>query len=186
MASVELVSPFDGMLRQVADGRYDLCFFQRVPHPSAICCHSLGLHPHTVFMRRGHPALDDWGVDAWLRHPHIRIRMSGGKSPVDQSLDDAGLTRVGGPLLPHFMLAPAVLQNSDALFTVPYGVLSGMLDSYNLIAMPAPIPIPPIELALYFSRKLENEPASRWFREIVVSAFEQRMGEGAPLAEESS
>ena len=186
LASVELVQTSDSMLLDVAEGRHDVCFFRMVTPPQAVTCHSLAVHEHTVFMRRGHPALDDWGVDAWLRHPHIRIRMSGGKSPVDQSLDDAGLTRVGGPLLPHFMLAPAVLQNSDALFTVPYGVLSGMLDSYNLVAMPAPIPIPPIELALYFSRKLENEPASRWFREIVVSAFEQRMGEGAPLAEESS
>ena len=80
------------------------------------------------------------------------------------------------------MLAPAVLQQSDALFTAPYGVLSAMLESERLVARPAPMPISPIELALYFGRKTASEPSSQWFRDIVIAAFEQAMGTGAPAA----
>jgi DNA-binding transcriptional LysR family regulator len=179
--SVELIPPTPTMFRDVGDGHYDLGFFRVVPTDEAVICESLSSHPQTVFARRGHPALSDWGLDAWLSYPHIRIRVGEGHdSPVDVALRTLGRQRQFGPLLPHFMLAPPLLTQSDLLFTVPYGILADVVKPFDLVTAPCPLPLEPIEIALYRSRRLQRDPAISWFHSLAYDAFGATFGTQPP------
>ncbi|MEL6179550.1 MAG: LysR family transcriptional regulator [Myxococcota bacterium] len=170
---VELVPPSRGMLHDVALGRYDLAVAPvDAPHVEGTSSQPLASLPWVVFARRGHPAVDRWGLDAWLQYRHIRIRtVSQGPGPVDAAVTDR--KRRFGPVLPHFMLAPPLLAQSDLLLTVPFGVLADAVTPFGLVALPCPVPLEPLELALTRSLQCEQDLALTWFRNRVCDAVAQ-------------
>lgn len=176
MANVELVPTSDSMFHDVASGTYDVGIFRTMDVKEDVICHPLISHPQMVFMRREHPARQNWGLESWLAYPHIRIRITGGASPVDIRLSESGLTRTNGPVLPNFMMAPALLQHSDLFFTAPYGILSAFASQFDVVALPCPLDLPPIDLALYFSRRLQSDPESQWFGKLAAQAFMDIIG----------
>jgi len=62
------------------------------------------------------------------------------------------------------------------LLTVPHGVVAGVAERFGLVAMPCPIAIEPISLALYRSRQLQRDDASTWFAERVAAALDTTFG----------
>lgn len=182
---VELAAPSPSMLRDVADGRFDLAVAPlRDALPEGLLVEPLATMPWAVFARRAHPAAATWGLDAWLTHPHVRVRTAGSAvGPVDRAVAAAGVVRRPGPTLPHFMLAPPLLARSDMLLTVPYGVLADVAAGFGLAAQPCPIDLPPIEMALYRSARLERDPATTWFferaRAALVETFDRRLEDAA-------
>lgn len=46
-------------------------FFRNIDARVSVLQDLIGTLEHVVFARAGHPALDDWGLDAWLAYPHI-------------------------------------------------------------------------------------------------------------------
>ncbi len=175
---VELVSARRGVFGELVHGRHDLVI---APAASAdvegVLEEPLVQMDWAVFARQGHPALDDWGLDAWMAHRHVRVRtMREGQGPVDEALAAAGLERRPGPVLPHFMLVPPVLAQTDLLLTVPSGVLASMAPCFGLVMRPCPLELEPIALALYRSALQERDPGLRWFGERVRQAAAAAFG----------
>jgi len=170
---VELVPTQRGMLRDVADGRFDLGIYRGdMASTEGALSEPLTYLPFAVFARHNHPGIPDWNLETWTRYRHIRIRTGAkDRSLVDVVLEEMGRTRKLGPRIPHFMLAPPLLAKSNLLLTVPYGVLADVASNFNLAALPCPIPLRPIELALYSSPMLQQDPAIAWFRSLVKQAI---------------
>ncbi|MDX2014631.1 MAG: LysR family transcriptional regulator [Myxococcaceae bacterium] len=170
-ASVELVPPSPGMLRDVADGRVDVAIAPGTARADGVIGEPLASLDWVVFARRGHPAIAAWGLRAWARYPHLRVRTSSaGESPVDAAARTRGLTRRLGPALPHFLLAPPLLAQTDLLMTVPRAVLASVAVPFDLVALPCPVALAPIALSLFWGAAFDRDPAVCWFREAVRAA----------------
>ena len=163
-ATCELVSIGPDMFRDLALGRHDLVFFRNIDARTSVNQDPIGALEHVVFARAGHPALDDWGLDAWLAYPHIRIRMVGGPSPVSVGASESNLRRKSGPVVPSFLMTPPIIANTDALLTAPYGVLRSIINHHDIVVRPCPTSIDDIHLTLFSGTDLD--PARRWFHSI--------------------
>lgn len=183
-SNVELLAPAREMLRDIAEGRFDLAFGPAdLPGAEGVIAETIATLPWAVFARRGHPAIERWGVDAWTAHPHIRIRTDSRRlGPVDVAVRMAGVERHRGPVLPHFLLAPPLLTRSDLLLSVPYGVLADIADRFDLVALPMPVPIKPLKMALFRSARLAHDAALDWFVGQVRPALSETFDRPLPAA----
>jgi len=171
-AGVELVPASPGMLRDVADGRVDLAIAPNsAPKGDGLRSEGLVSLDWAVYARADHPAVKSWGVRAWSAYPHVRVRTSsGGASPVDAAARAQKVKRRAGPYLPHFLLAPPLLARTDLLMTVPRAVLADVAPRFGLVALPCPVKLAPIELAMFWSAQLDRDPAITWFRKTLRQA----------------
>ncbi len=177
---VELITPGAGTFRDVAAGRHDLVVAPPRSDTDGLDSRHVATLPWVVFARRGHPAVKGWSEDAWLAYPHLRVRTSGrGSGPVDRALEARGRTRRGGPVLPHFLLAPPLLLSTDVLFTAPHGVLADVAERFDLVALPCPITLAPIEVSMFWSAQLAADPANVWFRGRIEAALGATFGADA-------
>jgi DNA-binding transcriptional LysR family regulator len=181
-AAVELVPAGPGMLRDVADGRVDVAIAPTsVAKLDGLCSTPLVALDWAVYARAGHPAARAWHVKAWAAYPHIRVRTSsGGESPVDIAARAQKLTRRPGPYLPHFLLAPPLLARTDLLMTVPRAVLADVAPRFGLVALPCPVPLPPVALSMFWSAQLDRDPAITWFRLVLGEATAEAFAPRAP------
>ena len=191
-AGVELVPAGPGMLRDVADGRVDVAIAPgSAPRSDGVRSESLVSLDWAVYARSDHPAVRAWGARAWSAYPHVRVRTSsGGESPVDVAARAQKLKRRAGPYLPHFMLAPPLLARSELLMTVPRAVLADVAPRFGLVALPCPVRLAPVELAVFWSAQLERDPAITWFRkalrEAAAEAFGKPAGASKPARERAT
>lgn len=172
-ASLEVLSPRSGMLREVAEGLVDLAVAPTQENtPDGLKHEPLGAFDWAVFARRQHPARRHWNLQTWARYPHIGIRTpSAGESPVDAAAAALKLKRHIGIYLPHFLMAPPLLSKSHLLMTVPRMALEDVARPHGLVMLPCPLKLKPIRLSLYWSALLENDAACAWFRMLVHSTL---------------
>jgi DNA-binding transcriptional LysR family regulator len=176
-AGVELVPPSPGMLRDVAESRVDLAVAPAAsPRTDGLRSAALPPLDWAVYARRGHPAIGSWGAKAWIAYPHVRVRTaSGSESPVDAAARARKLVRRTGPTLPHFLLAAPLLARTDLLMTVPRAVLAEVAPRFELVALPCPVKLAPITLALFWSAHLDRDPAITWLREMATAAMREAL-----------
>tara|TARA_R110002126_G_scaffold291724_2_gene455974 strand:- start:25430 stop:26326 length:897 start_codon:yes stop_codon:yes gene_type:complete len=75
---------------------------------------------YVVAMRCGHPAAEQFDLDAWLDFPHVVMSGQGEmQSPLDAQLAAMGRTRRVGAVLPSFQLIPPLLARTNHIAMVP-------------------------------------------------------------------
>lgn len=126
------------------------------------------------FARRGHPAFDDWNADAWSRNPHVLVGVAARVSnPIADAASAAGLDRIVGARVPHFMAVGPLLATTDLIATLPQ---IAFLDAHRLFALDMrspPFAIDPMPHALFWSSRLRADPASIWLRALVAKALRE-------------
>lgn len=125
----------------------------------------------TVLMRAGHPAADDWGLDAWLRWPHVVVGTGdGAPGLVDDALAAVGHRRRIGLVVPGFLTAPLVVARTDALFTAPAPFVDALAAPLGLARRPPPIALPRVPVVIAWPERLHGDAGHRWLRERVAAA----------------
>jgi DNA-binding transcriptional LysR family regulator len=135
-----------------------------------------------TYARRNHPAIDDWGLEAWTKWPHLKLRIGNDvPSPVEEiARGDGPQRRIGAWVNTGFAVAP-LIASTDMLATLPpIGIRQGLAE-FGLRVLEPPIPVPPMPVRFLWSARLRNDPGGHWFRTIVLDVFEeeQRKGEAA-------
>ena len=179
-ASVELMPVRGDVARDVVDGRYDILVAPpRKRADDGLASETIATLEWAVYARESHPAIARWGRRAWSRYPHVRVRTSGPNAsgapplgPVDHAANSAQIKRKLGPILPHFSLAPALLAKTDLLMTVPRAIFADIGPGLGLVALPCPIKLAPMVLAIHWSAMLDRDPALAWFRNTCRQALQ--------------
>jgi DNA-binding transcriptional LysR family regulator len=140
--------------------------------------------PYTrmTFARKGHPAAKNWGVEAWTKWPHIKVKLGNAiVSAVDQVATDGGPQRKIGAWIPSLFSVAPLLASSDLLATFPPLVMIDAVKPFNLCVLEPPVPIPPMPVRFLWCRRMTNDPGGAWFRKIVIEVFtkEQKRAEAA-------
>lgn len=134
---------------------------------------------YVCLMRDDHPsARNVLTLQRYVELPHIRIattRAGLGVSVVDHALTQRGLTRRIALTLPHFLVAPYVVAQSDHVITFPSRLADYFATFLPLRVVEPPLGLSNYTISLYWHERLERDPASRWLREQIV-AVSRRIG----------
>ena len=126
------------------------------------------------FVRKGHPAVSDWGPAAWRRYSHIQVAIGNEvRSPVDANQQPETSGRRIGALISEFAGVGPLLANTDMIATMPFELLAWDMQTYGLVPLPLLNPLPPFRVRFFWSSRTSNDPALVWVRELVLSAYLQ-------------
>jgi DNA-binding transcriptional LysR family regulator len=123
-----------------------------------------------ALVRRGHPASGQEAltIDALGAYPHLVASSTGEETSfVDAELAQHGLTRnvaLRAPLL----AAPTTLSQSDMIAVVGERTAIAIARVAPLDVLRLPFPSPDLFTAMLWHRRLDDVPAHRWLRRIVM------------------
>lgn len=143
----------------------DLAISMGLVHASSIRSEVLMRDRMVCVMRSGHPlSRDPLTLDAFLQARHVRVSMS----PTDLRFVDAALARLGVDRkvalnVPHWLLVPHILRESDLLAVMPRRFALS-LQQQQLTTRDLPLPSEPFDWSIYWHRRHDGDPALRWLR----------------------
>lgn len=126
---------------------------------------------YVCLVRTGHPALAaPLTVEAFAALPHVRVAPSGltyFSSAVDTALEHRGLQRRIAVSSPHFLLAAHLVAENDLVLVLPLRAARQLAVLHGLQVVEIPLPLPSIEIAMYWHERCHHARAQQWLREQV-------------------
>jgi len=126
-------------------------------------------------VRRGHPlarSREPLTLAKYLAQQHVVVAPSGSPgSVVDDELARRGKSRRVALRVPNFLVAPAVVAESDFMSTLPERLARQLAKSYPVRLLAAPVPLPRFTNSLAWHARLDHDPAHRWLRDTVIELF---------------
>jgi DNA-binding transcriptional LysR family regulator len=123
-------------------------------------------------VRHGNPILGkrlDLARWASMRHLLVAPRGTPG-GVVDETLAQLGKQRRVALTVPHFLLAPHLVANSDLVLTIGARVAERFAELLPVRMVEPPVKLPGFEVRMYWHERHHRDPAQRWFREVMRSA----------------
>lgn len=151
----------------------DLAISMGLVHASSIRSEVLMRDRMVCVMRSGHPlSSGPLLLDAFLQARHVKVSMS----PTDLRFVDAALARLGVARkvalnVPHWLLVPHILRDSDLLAVMPRR-FAFALQHQQLTTRDLPLPSEPFDWSLYWHRRHDGDPALRWLRSRLAAVAE--------------
>ena len=124
--------------------------------------------PYVCLMRADHE-IKSLTRKRFLEAAHILVSYRGGHRVIEEAFERAGI-RVA-LRVPHFTVAPMVLERTDLVLTLPARVARVYASRGRFKALPPPIPIAQAEVAVYWHERFEGDAGNRWLREQVIELF---------------
>jgi len=167
--SIEWTAPRPSMLLEVAQGQADLAIAPAgLRRPEGVAFEDIGALEWGCFGRRGHPAFERWGRQAWSRWPHAVVGVGDRlHSPVGAAAAAAGIKRKIAAHLPNFGAVAPLLAHSDLLATLPAVVMVGALERYGLAVRKVPFAIDSLPHVMLWNARMTNDPEIVWFRDLL-------------------
>jgi DNA-binding transcriptional LysR family regulator len=126
--------------------------------------------PYVCLMRADHP-VKSLTKKRFMEASHALVTYRGGHRVIEEALERAGLSRRIALRVPHFTVAPMVLERTDLILTLPARVARVFEKRGNLKSLPPPVPIPPAEVAVHWHERFESDPGNRWLRELMIALY---------------
>lgn len=154
------------MARDLVRGRLDFALDIPIAVGADIAHMPLVKDALCVVARRDHPYAQKPSQKAYAQARHIAVSARPtGPTIVDFALQQQNKQRQIGLRCQHYHAACAVAAASDLLVTLPQGIAEQMHNPQQTVILPTPMPLPAIELHLYWCKSLEQNPDYEWFRE---------------------
>jgi DNA-binding transcriptional LysR family regulator len=118
-------------------------------------------------MREDHPlAGGRMTLARYCAADHVMVAPGGRPgSFVDDALARLGRSRRVAVAVPHFLVVPHLLVESDLIATLATRIADRVADRFGLVTMPPPIDIPDFTIAAAWHERTHHDPALRWLRE---------------------
>jgi DNA-binding transcriptional LysR family regulator len=116
--------------------------------------------------RPDHPAFaGDFTLEDYLAYPHITVQPNARiLSIIDQALAAIDRRRRVAVRVPHLLLVPQLLADSDLIANLPRRVAEYFLTSGDFVVRPAPFEIPAFRACLAWHRRFRDDLGHAWFR----------------------
>lgn len=161
------------MAAELAAGTLDLAIDVPMPAGTDIRQHPLLGDRLVVVAREDHPQLQHGlTLETYLTLPHVLVS-SRRKGPglEDMELNRLGLRRRIALRCQHYFAACRVVQASDLLLTMPEQYARVANQNLGNSCHPLPLNAPGMDVQLYWHATVDNDPANRWLRELLVELF---------------
>jgi len=169
---VELAAYSPTAVLDMSQGRFDALIAPSFKQKDDLRGTPIGAWPWAVYGRKNHPAFSDWSLKTWAHFPHLQVSASApsGRSPIDRSAVEMGITRRIGAVITSFSMAAPVLAQTDMLLSVPSIAMEDAARVYGLERRELPFDLDPLELTLFRSATTGDQPEILWFHGHVAAA----------------
>jgi DNA-binding transcriptional LysR family regulator len=121
--------------------------------------------------RRGHPAFRRTRITAanWAALPHLLVSPRGENlGEADEQLAKLSLKRRIVAVVPHFLVAPVIVANSDLVMLTTKRVARHFARKLDLMMFKPPIPISGFTIDVLTSAARATDPALQWLRNQIL------------------
>jgi DNA-binding transcriptional LysR family regulator len=130
---------------------------------------------HYVCMTRPDHPLGRKGpltLKEFLSARHVLIAsMGSGHQVLERTLAERGVHDNVALRVPHFVVVPLIIANTDLIVSVPSRVAGATARLMKSKVHPLPIPIPSFDVSVFWHERVENDGANRWLRAAMVELF---------------
>src|SRR5262249_16005866 len=108
-------------------------------------------------------------VEQFCRYPHLIVSPTEGRfvGPTDRALAEIGSKRHVMLSTPGFLILPEILQTDAFIPVVPHPLLPARATLLPTFA--PPVKVPGFSVVLLWHRRLQEDPAHRWLRDLLAS-----------------
>jgi DNA-binding transcriptional LysR family regulator len=159
------------ILPALESGRVDLALGY-IPALTGVERQFLLAEQYVIVMRAGHPfarARPTRAALAQLRYALVRSHPAAGRA-----LQELGLRDRVGLELPHFMVLPRILAETDLAALMPTRLAAAFNDLGSYVVWRPRVGLPRFDVSVHWFWRFGNEPGNRWLRERITALF----GEG--------
>lgn len=138
---------------------------------------------HVCLVRSDHPRIrGTLGVDEFRAALHVVVEPAGTRyrrpatqtsttTLLERELQEQGIARRIVLRVPHFIVVPSIVQQTELMATVPSYVLDYVRSLENLTAYPAPFRTTPFSVRQFWHERKNSDAALRWLRGLVAELF---------------
>ena len=147
-----------------------------VPGLDAGCVsQTLFVDEHVCVLRASHPLRKPKPTRedlAALRYVYASTNATGHRM-VEQWLDELNFKRDVVLRLPHFVVAPEIVMNTDLAVIFPKSIARRFNRGRAFRIVPLPFALPPIEIQVHSHTQFAADPGIAWLRGVIHSMFHQ-------------
>ena len=164
-------------LEPVAAGLVDIAL-GTFPHvPAGLRTEALFDEQFVCLLRKGHPRRGarlsrlSSSIDEYARLGHVLVTSPwDGRGPVDQALERLGRHRKIAAYVPHFLVAPSIVAETDLVLTTGRRIAEQLAAPLGLAMLPAPVKLAPFVVRMVWHPRSEEESVGKWLRAVVRAA----------------
>jgi DNA-binding transcriptional LysR family regulator len=164
-----LVRPGGHGMSQLDEGEVDLSLLPPVAMERSGIYVQHVLHERFLcVVRADHPRVGKkMTLERYLELGHVLVSPGGSRGGiVDDALAKLGKTRRVAVIVPHFLVAPFLVERSDLVLTLAARVAKSLAPAVNLkvLAPPPEIELPGFDVRLCWHERDHVDPAHAWLR----------------------
>ncbi|MBL8716493.1 MAG: LysR family transcriptional regulator [Myxococcales bacterium] len=168
-----LVRPVpEPFVQELEDRRLDVVLSPSVPEVAGIHTRRLFDERFVCVVREGHPGVGGrLTLDRYCSLSHLLIAPRGRPgSFVDTALAEMGRKRRVALTVPHFLVAPMVVAESDLVLTLAERVARRFAKTFGLRVLPPPFEIGGFSIHLFWHARVNDDPGHVWLRQQILAA----------------
>ncbi len=178
---LDILTLSDASFTDLEKGKVDLAinrfddvpqsFYQRPVWQDTFCC----------LLTADHPLVQNNTLEEYLAAGHVWVSKTGIGVATGMSLDNTAKRGWIDNILSqmecerkirvytrHYQIIPMLLEQSQLVATLPTRFAQSYEHYNNLVVLPAPFDIPPIEIKMVWSPLLHHNSAHQWLRRVLI------------------
>jgi len=155
---------------ELMGGELDLVVGTYADVPAPLRSRELLRETFVCVLRRDHPVRGRLSLQRYVALDHLLVASPGyGPGVVDHALAARGLQRRVVARVPHFLVGPAIVEQTDLVLTLPRRIAQSLARP-GLRWVDPPLPLQPFTVRSIWFERDEPDRGARWLRKIVEQA----------------
>jgi DNA-binding transcriptional LysR family regulator len=157
-------------------GDIDLKLGRKYSVPGALESQDLSQEQFGCVVRHGHPAPTRPSLREYAEFDHLLVSPTAAPTAdplgyIDAALAKQGLRRRVVITVPHFLVAPFIVANSDLVLTAPLRLLEYFVKLLRLRRLEIPLKLGGYELSQVWAARSSDDEAHRWLRGAIAKTL---------------
>ncbi len=185
-AVLDILTPSDVSFKDMEQGRIDLAINRFSEIPQSFHQVPIWRDSFSCLLRSNHVARAKFNLKSYMDAHHIWVSKTGmgvgfGVDPdkneglgwIDQALERIGQKRQISVFTRHYQMPAMIAQSTDLIATLPTRMAKLYSNNPDLQVLEPPFYIPEFELTMAWSPLLQQNPAHRWLRQLILFVARQ-------------
>ena len=161
-------NPWEQALRDVEARVIDIAIVPLDDIPARFVGRTLYAEDFVIATRIGHPFAEDPTLDNYCRMRHLVVSLARDNYGfVDENLATQGRSRRVALAVPNFMLALALIAETDLIAALPRTLVSTHARRFGLAASEAPLPLRNFQIRAITTKSAMTDAGIAWFFDVL-------------------